>query len=478
MRYRHLVPLAAILVLRPCALFSASTLILPNANVGSNLETSAKISLSEPAPDQLDISVSSGDPLKLRISKSHDQPGAATILVRVRKGFRQSQEFWLQALGNTGSVTYTAEAPAFAPSTGTVTLTPSAIVIRGPSSIPKFITTPRSSPAPIRLTAVRLNASLKIAEEQFVAGGVSVPVDVISSRTAVGTIGDSHQEIKGGTNAAVVMFKPSAEGNTDLSVVVPGGFSTPAEFATVTAEVQKPGLAVSTDVNVGENLEVGGVLLLAEPPPEGGVDVTLVSEDPSLLLLSNSAIAIGSKSITVKMMPDGKTGAYYLQALRHSGQVKYTASAPGYRSRTGVVTLTPSGGVFTPASHGPPDEAHVLRPEGAGPHAQKLQYPMNLSTPAPIAFAVWMVQLDTLTHRGADITVQPLRAGLSVTVPLTNSEPAVGKIAPSVTIQGGSDHGLVYFTPLSAGSTEVSVTTPKGFTPAANSTTIIAIVSK
>jgi hypothetical protein len=72
--------------------------------------------------------------------------------------------------------------------------------------------------------------------------------------------------------------------------------------------------------------------------------------------------------------------------------------------------------------------------------------------------------------------VQPLRGGLSITVPLVNSKPAVGEIAGSVSIHGGADHGGANFKPLAAGSTEISVSTPQDFTTAANSTTIVAVV--
>ena len=50
----------------------------------------------------------------------------------------------------------------------------------------------------------------------------------------------------------------------------------------------------------------------------------------------------------------------------------------------------------------------------------------DLSKLEPTHVVVWTAYLDPVTHRSADITVQPLRAGLSLTIPLTNSNPAVG----------------------------------------------------
>ena len=67
---------------------------------------------------------------------------------------------------------------------------------------------------------------------------------------------------------------------------------------------------------------------------------------------------------------------------------------------------------------------------------------------------------------------------MSLTVSLTNSNPAVGKVDSQVTISGGSDHGSVDFTPVSVGRTEISVVTPKNFTVSANSTKVIGTISK
>ena len=73
----------------------------------------------------------------------------------------------------------------------------------------------------------------------------------------------------------------------------------------------------------------------------------------------------------------------------------------------------------------------------------------------------WTAMLVPLTHRSADITVQPLRPGMSLTVPLVNSNPAVGKIASEIKIPGGSNHGTADFIPLSLGTTEISVVTDR-----------------
>ena len=205
------------------------------------------------------------------------------------------------------------------------------------------------------------------------------------------------------------------------------------------------------------------------------MNVTLTSDDPGRLLLSTSQTAVGSRSITIVIPPAGYSARYYLQALGDSGTVTYTATAKGFRSRTGMVSFAPSGIVLTPIWQGPPDEAHVLRDQ---PPESNYKFSVSLSKSTPMKLVVWTAQLDPVTHRSADITVQPLRAGRSLTIPMTNSNPAVGKTAANVTIPGGSDHVIADFTAMREGSTEISVMTPKDFTPSANSTTVIGLVHK
>ena len=90
---------------------------------------------------------------------------------------------------------------------------------------------------------------------------------------------------------------------------------------------------------------------------------------------------------------------------------------------------------------------------------------------------VYTVQLDPVTNRSADLTVQPLRAGVSLTALLHNSNPSVGKVhTQSLSIGSGSHTAVTEFIPLSAGSTEISVDTPEGFKKSANATALTVIV--
>jgi hypothetical protein len=451
------------------SLWSQSRLVVPDSSVGKNLQASARIAIPEPAAEQLEITIRSSDPAKLLIAGNSMEAGAESLVIRVREGFRASPEFWLQALSNEGTAAYTATTQRYGAATGTVTLTPSAIVVAGPRKAPTFRTTTGGLPARLGLYSVRLDSSLNYAEEQLLAVRPSLTVDLVSSNKPVGTF-EGPVVIDTGTSSARFEFQPANEGQTTLSVKEPPGFSVPAEFATWTVVVEKPRLTL-TDLAIGKDLEESGLLMVGLPAPAQGLTVTLVSENPEKLLLSASATEPGSASLTLQIKPGATSIIVFPQALTDSGTAKYTASAPGFRSGSGVISLMPSGVLITPADHGPPDEAQVLR----GADITYRFFP-SLAAGKKNQLAVWTVRLDPVSLRGADITVQPLRPGVSITVPLTNKEPSVGRIQPSVTITGGEMRAIAEFEPLSVGSTVISVTTPKGFTTSANSTSTIGLV--
>jgi hypothetical protein len=72
---------------------AGTTIVAPNATVGCNLQKPVTLTLDEPAPDEVDITLKSAEPDRLRISKAPDQAGAASVVIRVRQGYRESPEF-------------------------------------------------------------------------------------------------------------------------------------------------------------------------------------------------------------------------------------------------------------------------------------------------------------------------------------------------------------------------------------------------
>lgn len=476
MRASRPAPLFALMILVGPATLSAAALVPTNITIGQNLETETVVNLDTEAPSGgLVISLTSDDPSRLLFSTAPDASGSASIRVKVGAGRRASTDFYVHGLANSGMATYTASADGYGKATGTATLVRSGIVIAGPAKFGNpLVTNSGIWPSVITVYSAQLDSSGKFTAVRQVRGGMSAVVQISSSNTALGKISSSPVTIPGGSFSATTQFQPLSEGSTTLLVDTPAGFDVPSQFASVAVTVNAPRLGVTDRITLGLNLQTRGTLLLGAPAAPGGVTVTLTSDDPSLLLLSVGQTVPGSKSITVKIEPGALSGSYFLQSLGDSGTVSHIASAPGYRSGTGMIALAPSGILLTGPA-GAPDEAEVLRPLAPEiPHGFFGNLTSAKTTPV-VAFTAF---LDPKTHRGADITIQPLRAGISLKVNLKNSNPAVGALTDSVTIAGGSDQGSAQFTALAVGSTVLSVVTPAGYTTPTNSTTLTAVVKE
>ncbi len=433
-----------------------------DVTVGQNLEAISKIRLTRPAPAEgFEITVKSDDPSLVLLSTDPQKAGSESISFKLRPGFNSTPEFYVQGLGKSGTVTYTASAPGFGSSTATATLAPSAIVIAGPAGfgLPSFQTSMRGAKAHLKIYSALLDSSMNFVAFQPVAGGSPVSFTIKSSNPSVGAVSGEELALLPGTSTVTTVFKPATLGETTLALNVPGNFSVAPKLASVTAEVVLPSFAIPNGLMVGKDMQTAGQVGLGQAAPPEGVAMTVTSEDPSKLLISSSATEVGSGSVVIQVPGGAFGGTVYLQALSDTGKINYTASAPGYQSRSGVVTLAQSGFVIA----GPLSFPHSGFKREPG-------FVTSLAGHIKTAISVYSAYLDPETHRTADVTVQPLRAGISVTATIENSKPEVGSTDRKITVAGGTDTGHSEFTPLSVGQTILSIVTPEGFSTSANST--------
>lgn len=469
--------LFSVAVLAAPRLFAAAGFIPANVTVGESLEVIANITLGDAAPPGgLEITLTSSDPARLKFSRAPEDTGSASLTLKVPAGYRGSPDYYIQGFGKSGKVSYSVSAPGFDTGTGTVTLAPSGLILaRSGMGIPSLLTTTGSVKTELLLYTALLDPDLNFVHPQPLAPGRAVSVQVTSSNPKVGAVSPAAISLAGGSASATVAFQPLTAGETELSVNVPPGFSAPAQFAKVTATVMAPGMAVTDEISIGHNLQTGGTISLGEHAPPDGVVVTLTSSDPKKLLLTTSPHQLGSECIRLTIPGGGVNAGYHLQSLAGEGTVTYTATAPGFRSRTGTVSLTPSGLVLG-GPQGPPDEAELLVKEIAeGPHGMVT----SVGDRAPTVVTAYTVQLDPITRRGADLTVQPVRAGVAIPAVLTNSNPAAGTVkSMEMSIPAGSSSAVTHFTPATVGTTIIAVTTPQGYTKASNSTALTVTVKE
>ena len=469
---------ASIVCATAYSLFATTPTKAPDLEIGRNLQTWTQLTLAHPAPEQgLEVKVVSEDPHRLLLAHAPDAVGSASIVLKIHPKAQQTPEFWVQAFGSEGEVGYTASDGDRNTWQGTVRLSPSSVAIHGPFK-GTFTTTPRGLPASISVMTVRLDSSGRVAEPQYLAGGRKLALQMRVSDPAVGKAEPEELVITGGAASAVALFRPSTAGTATIDAVVPEGWQTPTELASVTANVVLPGLMITDDgTEIGENLQAQVAVGLGEPSPKGGVVVRVTSNDPARLLISATASEKGVAALDVPI-PEGKVNApVYLQSLARSGVVKCTASAPGYRERTAEIHLAPSGVVLMYKPYGPPDEAEVLRAHHTDPSPTTTLY-LKMGKTKKVPLNVWTVRLDPKTLRAADITVQPLRGGHSLEVEVKGTDPKVGSIKSPVKIRAGTEVGVTEYVLRSSGKSILSVVTPEGFVTSANSTAITAVITK
>jgi hypothetical protein len=83
--------------------------------------------------------------------------------------------------------------------------------------------------------------------------------------------------------------------------------------------------------------------LTVEKPSPSGAIASVTSSDPAKLVVSRSATALGSGSISGDILPNSQTMyPFYLQALEGSGNVRVTVSVEGHADAVFDVALLPS----------------------------------------------------------------------------------------------------------------------------------------
>jgi hypothetical protein len=278
------------------------------------------------------------------------------------------------------------------------------------------------------------------------AGGLTI--DLSTENPATASVPPTVSVPEGATSAEVTVTGV-AVGSTTMRAGAPG-----TTEATATVNVVPGALINLSDQTIGKDLQTTSSGTLGAPAPAGNLQVTITSGDPTRVLLSTSATAVGSASI-VQTVPAGSTSvpSFFVQSLAGVGTVQLTASAPGYSDGTATITLNPSGFV-------------IISPGNFTT--------TTLSTNTTIDVRSGRLSPGTLTF----VTAQALRGGLTVSVPVTSSNTNVGTITVSpVVFNAGAGQGLTEFDPQNVGTTTIALETPAGFSTPSNLQQIMATLT-
>jgi hypothetical protein len=422
-------------------------------NLGQNLQVdNESISLGAPPPSNRSLTLTSHSP-SLLIANSPSGPFSQSITLQLLQGSTSVPTFSMQSLSGTGTGLLTASASGYNDGLDTVNLTPSGIEwFSGP-----FNTTTFSPDTNLTLIAAQLNPSTLVVQAfQNVRSGFSLSVTVTSSDTTIGTIVTSPIAFAPDANTATLKFHPVAAGPVNLVITTPAGFTAPTgtNATSIAVNVSAPNITVNASTNLGQNLQVDNQSISLAAAPPSSRSLTLTSNSPNLLI-ANSPSGPFSQSITLQLTGGSSAvGTFSMQSLASSGTGQLTASASGYNDGADTVSLTPSGiewfnGPFSTTTFSADTTLTLIA-------AQLAPGTLNLQS------------------------FQNVRTGLAVNVTVTSSDPTIGTIVTSpVNITADTNSATTKFHPLTAGTSNLVIATPSGFTtpPGVNTTSIAATVS-
>ncbi|WNG56389.1 hypothetical protein F0U59_17670 [Archangium gephyra] len=434
---------------------TAPNLNLSNQTLGKDLQLKASASLAVAAPaGNTQVTITVADPTKALLSTSPTAVGTGSLTFTVFAGSTNIPDFYVQALAGSGTVQYTATAPGYNSKTATLTFVPSGVVLRmcANCSDSSFSTTTFTTNTSLSAVLAKLNPTTLSYDgyQELRPGAAPVVVDVTSSSTHVGTITASPLTI--GTNqfTASTAFDPLNAGSTTLTISTPTGFSTPSNYRQMPVTVTAPNLSLSNQT-LGKDLQLKTSASLGDAVPTGGVTLTVSVADPTKALLSTSATVVGTGSLTFTLAAGAtKTPDFYVQALAGSGTVQYTATAPGYNSKTATLTFVPSGVVLRTCANCSDSSFSTT----------------TFATNTTLWVVLAKLNPTTLNYDG----YQELRPEVDpVVVEVTSSNPDVGTVTVSPLTIGTNQFMLsTAFDPLNAGSTTLTISTPTGFSTPSN----------
>jgi hypothetical protein len=193
--------------------------------VGKDLQAEGSIVLNQPAPaGGLAVTLTSSSPSQLRFAPSATANGSGTLQITVPQG-NTTAPYFVQGIGSSGTVTYTATASGYLDGTATITLTPSGVVVSDTNRIP-FMSVPNDGTAEALVMMAQLDpVTNAYVDAQPLRGGLNLNVTLTSGNTGIATV-PSSVTIEGGAAAGATTATVTGKGvgSTNITVTQPPGY--------------------------------------------------------------------------------------------------------------------------------------------------------------------------------------------------------------------------------------------------------------
>jgi hypothetical protein len=354
------------------------------------------------------------------------------------------------------TVPLTISAQGFADTTSSIALSDMAFSLNGPfgSQSPIRVVLERG-PQTARISAAAV-APLNLPRDfgssspaTIRPGAADIPITISSSNSDVLGVDTPQVLFKAGSSSADVVFRPLATGPASLLLSAPPGYVNDPKQSQLDFNVVGAALNAPQAITLGRDLQTS-LGVNPEVAFSGPTILTVVSSDPSSVLVSDSATSPGRAQITLTAQPNQQLPSYYIQSLKDNGSATVTISADGYQSSSTTVTMVPAAAVFANST----DTLDVFT--GALQHLE-----------------VELSPLDPNTLKPSQFNFQPPRPGANIQVSITSSDnrilsPLVSSI--QMPVQGPT---FVDVRPLAVGTAILSLSTLPGEPAAASGRQIV-----
>lgn len=290
------------------------------------------------------------------------------------------------------------------------------------------------TPNPLALDASSAGTMTLTLGQEAPTGGLTV--NLTSSDTTIVTV-PATVTVAANTTAVSFTVTSLAKAGSPTVTAAATGFTSGTATVNVTART----LTIPA-LSVGKDLQAATFLTLSVGAPSTNNKLTLTSSDTSKILLSTSATAVGSGTITLQLTSGSSTSpTFYVQSKDSTGSSTLKVTGAGYTDASATVNCVP-GGFF----------------------AINLDSIDTSPLSADTKFSVAAGALDPTTLNS--VTIQQLRAGVgNVSINIDDPNKTIGTITTNpLVFSPGDALKETAFHPLANGSMNLTITPPSGFT--------------
>lgn len=321
-------------------------------NIGSGLQRSGNVTLSQAPTDTVRVTLNFDRPGAAILASDADSVGVDTLVITFPPG-TNTRPFVVQGLeGRTAdTLTLSASAPGFTGRTSTVRVFQAVYEFIGLNSTGTTLST--DDAFYVRIGTPSSPTSALSTTDPVRTGGPPLVVSVVNDSIGIGTIvrtegtADSVAITIGvgaantGTTLAAggVAFRYLAEGVATIRANIPG--LRPLSGATGTnVTVTAPSISGLTTMDLGAGLQRTGTVSLSQTAQDT-VRVVLTFDSLGIALIAPNTTTLGSDSVELVIPPGSSQANFTIQALEGTlvDTLSLIASAPGFTGRTSAIRI-------------------------------------------------------------------------------------------------------------------------------------------